>query len=64
VKKIKNIYKKAYNLYLERIEKRTHRWGKTQCLVCDTKYDKTNGKHLYCSRECRLINGIYKENIC
>jgi len=57
--KVKKEYQKAYELYLKKLEDRPHKYGKTKCLVCDDEFDKTSGKHLYCSRQCRLIRAIY-----
>jgi len=59
MKKVKKKYQKAYDLYLKKLEDRPHKWGKTKCLVCDDEFNKTTGKHLYCSNQCRRINAIY-----
>jgi hypothetical protein len=63
MKKIKTKYIKSYKIYMENISKRNHKWGKGECEVCDTIFEKTNGKHYYCSRECRIIKSIYKSPI-
>jgi|TARA_R110002126_G_scaffold259530_1_gene402488 hypothetical protein len=61
MKTIKSKYINAYNIYLNKIEKRNHKFGIGNCIVCENKFNKTNGKHYYCSRECRIINNIYKD---
>ena len=58
---VKKKYQKAYDLYLKKLKDRPHKYGKTKCLVCDNEFDKTNGKHYYCSRECRRIQVIYND---
>tara|TARA_Y100000385_G_C12525838_1_gene397396 strand:- start:66 stop:497 length:432 start_codon:yes stop_codon:yes gene_type:complete len=60
-KKVNSDYKEAYKEYKQRLKNRPHKWGKTKCLVCVSEFNKTTGKHLYCSIECRRINEIKKE---
>ena len=63
MKKIKTKYIKSYNIYIKNISKRNHKWGKGECEVCYTIFNKTNGKHYYCSRECRIIKSIYNNPV-
>ena len=61
MKKVNKEYKEAYKVYLEKLKNRPHKWGKDKCLVCNDKFQKTTGKHIYCSNQCRRINFIKNE---
>ena len=61
MKKVKKEYQDAYNLYLQKLSIRPHKWGKAICIVCNFKFSKTTGSHVYCSNECRRISSLKKE---
>jgi hypothetical protein len=58
MKKVNEEYKEAYKEYKKRLKNRPHKWGETKCLVCSVEFQKTTGKHFYCSNECRRINAL------